>query len=526
MLKLTWWKLRIEAARYRASPITIVVPVLVGVLTILTFWAARVVFGALVPVAPAFADMLLYVLYAMSGTFLMVAALRWGVQRLFLSSDLELMMALPIPARNVFAIKALEIVVSSPTSALLVIATTWGYLRSYDQPASIVVALATALPVVLGAVLPGVLLTLVLVRVLSRSHVRALLAVLPAFFGALFVFLGPVAGGFSRVARGSFDAQRLDSVAASATPALGLLPTSWAADVAIGIASNDPSLALRGAVGVVVAVTVLTVITYVAFRAMFRTAWTQMAEASTRIRRGTLLERMAPPFPGPIRATVLKEWRTFFRDLRTIATTFFPALIFGYLVVSNAREGDGTGLIFPVFFLTLVVPSIASTALLNERRNITLFKAAPATGFQVLLGKLAAYGVPLAVVIFVVAAAFGVISDRPFIDVILLCVFAVWTLGWVMLTHLSVAGLWARFDAEKPTLPLVPSIVGMVATTSMGGIQILLGLWVAGRTGADVGVLSHPVLGLPVLALAAGWCVGAVFAARAAGRRLDRLDAP
>jgi hypothetical protein len=526
VLKLAWWKLRIEAARYRASPITLAVPVLVCVLAGMTFWAARVVFGALVPVAPAFADMLLFVLFASSGMFLTVAALRWGVQRLFLSSDLELMMTLPIGGRNVLAIKALEIVMSSPTSALLLLATTWGYLRAHDQPFAIGVACATVIPVVLGAALPGVLLTLLLVRVLSRSQVRGLLAVLPAVIGAAFVFMSPVVGGFGRIVEGRFDAQQLESVAASAVPALRLVPTSWAADFAIGVASGEPSLALRGAASVLIAISVLVAITYVAFRALFRTAWTQMAEASTRVRRGTLLERMAPPFPGPIRAIVLKEWRTFFRDMRTIATTFFPALIFGYLVVSNAREGDGTGLVFPVFFLTLVVPSIASTALLNERRNITLFKAAPTTGFHTLLGKLAAYGVPLAVVIFIFAATFGVISGRRFVEVILLAAFAVWTLGWVMLTHLAIAGLWARFDAEKPTLPLVPSIAGMLATTSMGATQILFGLWVAGRTGADVGVLSHPLLGVPFAAVAAAWCAGATFAALAAGRRLDRIDAP
>jgi hypothetical protein len=66
----------------------------------------------------------------------------------------------------------------------------------------------------------------------------------------------------------------------------------------------------------------------------------------------------------------------------------------------------------------------------------------------------------------------------------------------------------------------------MLATSSMSATQILLGLWIAGRLGTDVGPLSHPLLGLPILAVAGSWCAGAAFAALGAGRRLDRLDAP
>ena len=526
MARLIWWKLRIEAARYRANPITIAVPAGALALAVVTFWAARVVFGALVEIAPAFAEVLLYIVFAMSGLFLSIAGLRWGIQRLFLSSDLEFLLSLPIPVRNVFVMKSLEIVASSPIAAVLLVATTWGYLEARDEPFAIGISLVTALPVIVGAVLPGVLLTLVLVRVLSRSHVRALLAFLPAAVGALFVMLGPVAGGFSRIASGRFDPEQLERVAGSVSPSLRVLPTSWAADIAIGVVSNDAARSMRGAAAVLLAIALVGAVTYAGFRSMFRTAWAQMAEASTRVRRGTLIERLAPPLPGPIRATVIKEWRTFFRDMRTIATTFFPAVVVAYLLVSNAREGDNNGMIFPAFFLIFVVPSIASTALLNERRNITLFKTAPITGFQTLLGKLAAYGVPLAVMILAGSAVLAVLSDRRLIEVILFGVFAVWTLGWVMLTHLAIAGIWARFDVEKPTLPFIPSVAGVVATMFVGTIQILFGLWVAGRAGASVGVLSHAVLGIPLLAATVGSCVAALLVAQAGGRRIDSIDAP
>ena len=525
-MKLVWWRLRIELARYRRSKVAWIGPAFMLAIVAFTFWTSKVMFAALVPAAPTFAAALLYALFAAVGVFLTIAALRWGTQRLFMSSDLELLMSLPIPTRRVVTLKTVEIAASSPVASVMLIAFSWGYLRAHDVPASLLIAVIVSLLLAAGAALPGIWVTLVLARIFSRGRVRALLAVLPPFIGATVAVAVP--GLFESVDRtvaGRFDAVALDGIGRSMMRTTRALPTSWPADIAVAIGTGQPLVALRGFALTLAAVVALGYLVVLAYRTTFNRSWTQMSESSGRRRGGTLLERIVPPLPPAIRGAVLKEWRIFPRDLKTLTNLFFPAMIMGFVGLSNARQGYSS-LILPLVFFATTIPNIAAVSLLNERRNLALLKAGPLRGVDMLTGKFVAYIIPLAPIVLAVVLAYAVLTDRSPVEIALLLVFALWTLCVAMIWHLGTTALWTNFEAERPRMPVGFGIGATFAAMAIVATQVGFGLWLAGILGGDTGPLGHPLLGIPAFMLAATTAAATAAVTVFGARRLERIDAP
>jgi hypothetical protein len=526
VLNLLAWKVRIELARYRSSPAMWILPVVGLVLVVVTAWGSQAIFGLLVRDAPNFAALLLVGAYAAVGLFQVLAGIRWGIARLFLTSDIEFLLGTPLAARHVFAIKTFELVAASPVSIAVLAAFTWGYARAHGSWPGTVMALVAPLALAVLAVLPGELATLAIARVFRSPRIQTFVAFIPLL---TWVVLAGSAGTFAdlaeRAAGPSADIAELDTTGRSIAGVLRFLPTSWAAGIARALVASDATALLRDALLLVLAVGVLWVVTLAVFRTTFQTSWTQIAAGPSRIRRTSFLDNLTGSLRGPVRAIALKELKTFGRDIRLLTSTFFPLLLIAWLTYSSVRE-DGGRPISPVIVLVAVLPNIAATSLLSEKRNLNILKAAPIRGWDVILGKVVAYAVPVALLVALGSVALTVIGSFRIRDGLVLFVFTAWTIGWVMLFDIAVAALWGRFDMERPRIPLPLGLVPPFASMAIAGAQGLLGAWVAVQLGADIGGFDRPVLGLPFAGVAAVSCFIVARIAVAGGRRLETIEPP
>jgi hypothetical protein len=521
MITLLRWRVRITIARYRRSPVLITGALVLVALFLLSVYASAGLFAVLTRLAPAFADGLLLAAYAAVGVFQILAGFRWGVTRLFLNSDLELLMVAPLPRHRLFGLKVFDLVWSSPISIAFLGSLTWGYGRAHHL--AIAPLLAIVLPILLGtiAALPGMAIALLLARAMIGPRLRTLIGVISPLLPLAWVFFFSSASTFyGRVSQRQFDPHRLDELGRSMLRAVGRSPTSWPGDIVRAIAYGRWPIVFRNLGAIAFVGAGLVAITYTVFFATFETSWTRLAEASTKRRTGTLIERLAPPVPRVSRAIVVKEWRGFTRDLRLMQSLVFPLLLIGFFGM-NAMRNNGESPLGFFWVVPFLISNQAASALLMERRNIGMLKLAPVRGIDILTGKAVAYTAPTGLLIAGVIVAFGIVRHIAPLAVVGLVVLLVWILVGCMFGGVGIAALWGKFDLERPRLGFLPVLVEMAVLVAFAGAQGALGFWIVGH------IANHnPIAGVVFLVLAGG-TVALVYMFTALGaRRLETLDAP
>jgi hypothetical protein len=527
LTRLIGWRIRVALARYRSSkPLLIVSAALFAVLLALGIALSWFIFTVLVRLTPAFADTMLLLVFGGIGAFQLLAGVRWGLQRLFLESDLELLLGSPISMSKVFTLKLIDLAISNPVALALLFATAWGYTRAHHVPGAIVVALIAGLVLTVVTTFPGMLISLVLARYLSGARLRTLLAVIPAVIGLGFAIAGPTIGTFFGSAGGeTLDVERLNDLARVSSTALSALPTSWAADIAIGVAHEGLAVAVRG-LGLMIAVGVGTgLLAYWTFERTFLRSWTTLSEASSRSRRSSILDRLADPFGGSTRALVAKEWKMYTRDLRILASAFFPAAFMTYFII-NSSANDSAPPYGLVAFLAFFIPGQASQSLLNEKRNITLLRSAPMRGVDILRAKLLAFFPGVALLAIGASVGLVIVDRLTVVQAIVLAFGGAWVVGWVTWGQLGLAALTGKFDTERSRMSLLAVIAGMLHTSLFAGAHVLIFLWLGARLGGSQSALAHPLVGVPLTIFAGGLCVATVILANEGGSRLERLDTP
>lgn len=521
MLTLLRWRIRITIARYRRNSVLII-----GVIGLLGVFALGVfgiqgMFAVFERVAPAFADAALLGAYAAVGVFQILAGFRWGVTRLFLDSDLEMLMCAPLTRRRLFGLKLVELVFASPISIGILVAVTWGYARARGMPSAPVVAIV--FPFVLAAVaaLPGMLVALVLARAMIGPRLRALIGVMSALLPLVWVLIFSSGGSvYARITERRFDAQHFQKLGRSMLATVQKSPTSLPGDAVRGIANGNWAVVGRDVLLIVVIAAVLVAATFVVFFATFEKSWTRLVEASTKRRSGTLLERLAPPVPGVARAIVVKEWRGFTRDLRTVQSLVFPFLFIGFFAINSMRQNGSSAISF-LWIVPFMISNQAASALLMERRNIGFLKLAPIRGIDVITGKAIAYVLPTSILLAAVTVAIGVTRHLGAPVIALAVVGVIWILTGCMFGGIGIAARWGKFDLERPRLGIGPVFLEMAVLVAFSSAQGAFGFWIAGR------FAHHSVIvGSVLLVLAAGTAAIVALVTGVGARRLELIDAP
>jgi ABC-2 type transport system permease protein len=403
----------------------------------------------------------------------LVFVLLWGLGtilvRLYLTSDLELLLVSPISRRTVFTLKLLEgvesvFVPASMVATILVaygqaLRVGWGYYP---------LALAALMAVLLLLTSLSMLVVMLIVRWLPAQRARELWTFLWVLcFGAVWF-------GWMILSSGNNDPlQRVGgwaTVGATFGRKLGWTPAAWAGNVlAAFVGGAWGSLALNAGLllGCTAAVLALT---YAVYERSFYRGWTVMQEVplrrpgkekrraeKARRRRGIGLLRW---LPWPAGVIVYKDWTVLPRDLRWLSGLVMPLLLAGFYVYNfgfrwQAARGQPEIAFWLAVAITPLVPcfsvsAMATTSIPAEGRNFELLRAAPISARGVLWGKFW-MSFPLILVLgevigLLIALLMGVPAGQLLLlmgfNALLIALFVAWSVAAGMLTP--------DFEAEHP----------------------------------------------------------------------------
>ncbi|MGD8628212.1 MAG: hypothetical protein PVH52_03960, partial [bacterium] len=291
----------------------------------------------------------------------------------FLSSDLPLLMAAPLPAMRVFVLKYLEAMGSgSIVSCLIAIPLLLGFALALGAPlwfypaAVVVMALFLSIPVSVGT-LAGLLIS----RYVPASRVKEILGVAGGVL-ALSLWL---AIQFSRpileesIGTGNAGASMEAFAAHGDRMVMKLLPSGAAARTVIGLASNDVSAALAPLGYLAALATVMMLVSVVLARRMYMEGYAKVAPsgrarpAPHRVRIGALLGWL----PRMERAIVSTTASLFLRDPQAMMPVVTISVMMALLpfLISRSRTG--------VFFSTSLLLQSFSTLSFIGSLNLAIY---------------------------------------------------------------------------------------------------------------------------------------------------------
>jgi hypothetical protein len=568
--KLLLLRLRINWNSFRHAKLkrkigTVVLTVFLAALAVFLMWLSWMLLTflrspALKQYAGVDAGALLDAMPALilSGLFLGVLLTSFGVllQALYLSGDMDFLMATPVPMRAVFITKLLQAILPNFSliafmglPLLIGLGLSSGYNFLY-YPLLIIVMIVLSL----AAAGLSALLVMLVARVVPPKRAAEVLAFLGALIGFTCGQSGNLYQAFGRhsdISR-SQTSQMLGLLTRAQTP---WFPLNWAGHGLVAIGEGRwlaGTLLLALTLGLAVLAFGFALVTA---ERWYYSGWAGMqvvaqkkkvVRTAAAIQKENGLSPWARLLPTPVRAILQKDFLTIRRDLRNMSQ-LISALVFGliYSVMmlrgfGGAPAGDSempawfTGSYHLIASLSSVGMSIfagwmmlsrlAGMGFSMEGRNYWLLKASPVPAGQLLLAKfLMAFLPALAMgLFFVVAIGF---LQKLSIDLFLFALVAVvMCLAGMTGVELAFGVLGANFNWEDPRRMNSGGFGCLGQFLTFTYIPVSFGLFVAPLV--LVNFLNLP----PVLGYVGGLTLGAVFAGTCAilppllvRRRVERL---
>jgi ABC-2 type transport system permease protein len=356
---------------------------------------------------------------------------------LYLSGDLDMLLATPAPMRAVFVVKFFGglgaqylLLFAFMGPVLIGYGQGMGYGLLYQLCAGATLLLLPLLPAGIGA-----LLVMAVVRVMPARRAREIVSVLGGLIGISFYLLAQLSGRVAPVVANP------DSLAALLAVDQPLLPSAWAGRALVAAGEGDPlPLLFYGGLFLVSSIVVFAGCLVLAER-LYYVGWSNLATQGGRVRqkdRGSRqkAEQDQPfylrPFtlllPRESRAILVKDLRLFFRDLRNLQALIFPlalAAIWTFQTLTGEQRAAedlpegmaglgqlaGAGI---AFFICLSISSaLAGTGVSREGKAYWLLKLAPVSPWRLLLGKLALAYLPFPVVGTLFLALLSLLRQTP-----------------------------------------------------------------------------------------------------------------
>jgi ABC-2 type transport system permease protein len=415
----------------------------------------------------------------------------------FLAKDLELLAAAPVDGARFYVARLLETAIhSSWMIALVMVPVLSAYAVAFAAgPLFFLVApVALVCYLIIPAVL-GTAITQVLVNVFPARRARDLLALI-AILGAaglvvLFRFARP-----EQLARPEGFRSLVDFVASLRTPQSVWLPSEWAAEALLaplfpaGVADFFPLLLLA-----TTAAAVLVMGAFVHER-LYGAGFSRAQDGGdvTAAGRRQFLEPLLGRLSPPVRALVIKDVRTFFRD----TTQWSQLVLLAVLVVVYVYNikvlplfsGEDVGFFLTnvVVFLNIglagfVIAAIAARfvfpAVSLEGRTLWLLKSSPLRLSSLVWTKFWVGLVPL--VVLAVAITVGtnmMLRVTGFIAVLSVITIIVITFAVASLA-LGFGAMFPKFNTENAAdIPTgFGGLLFMMASTAYLGMVVLLEAW-------------------------------------------------
>jgi ABC-2 type transport system permease protein len=420
---------------------------------------------------------------ALFGTLVLLLLTSFGtvLSSLYLSGDLDMLVAAPVPMRAVFVVKLfgglvapylLLFVLLGP--ALLGYGRGMGYGPAYYVVAIVILLLFPLLPSGLGA-----LLVMAVVRVVPPRRARDIAGVLGGLAGIIWY----VASQFSpRLAPRLANIQTLEGLRRLDLP---LLPSAWAGRALVAAGEGAwLTLAAYGGLFAALSLAVFGICLVLAER-LYYIGWSNMAAQGGRIRTKNQERRtknQEPSAAGPLQrsgswfsvlgsllpqqaaAIMEKDLRVFPRDLRNLQQVLFPLVLAGIWTVQLLGSGDArrvdeslgavTGVLGPAgisFFVCLSLSNaLGGPSVSREGRGFWLLRTAPVAARDILLGKLAIAYLPYPTIGVLFVLLLAVLQRSGFAGFLA-------ALGLVLLVGLGASAIalgvgaaFPRFDWENP----------------------------------------------------------------------------
>jgi ABC-2 type transport system permease protein len=463
------------------------------------------------------------------------------LQALYLSNDMDFLVATPVPLRAVFVAKLLQAVI--PNFALMALlglpilfglGASSGYGPLY-YPLVILVMVALAL----AAAGLASLLVMLVVKVMSPRRAAEILA----FFGALFGFACSQLGNFSRIFGSNIhiSGTRLGGILLLAQTRW--LPLNWAGQGLVELGQNHwlaGLLLLGGTLGVAVGIFVFALLTaeqlyysgWAGMQVVARKKTSRPVRVSTAGRVNLLGSGIARLFSRPVLGILQKDYLTMRRDLRNVAGLITPIILGIMYTFSLLRSGGeppvGRGEA-PTWFMEsfrmllaygnvgmslfvgwMVLSRLAGMGFSQEGKNYWVLKASPVHPGQLLLAKfLFAYlpAIGLGLVFLLVISAVQGFTAVQFVYSLIVMLMCQAGMAGLLLAFGTVG---ANFNWEDPRKMNAGSMGCLGQIVTMLYLPVAFGLFIfplglAGLLGLPVvyGYLAGLLFGMTVTAFSA-----------------------
>ena len=449
-------------------------------------WRLLIYFQGIEQLGDILAWKLLSMVLIIYFALLVFSSLLTALSKLYLSKDLALVHAMPVPSHQIFTARWLE---TALDSAWMIIIYTLPVLIAYglvytEGPAALLLCF-----LVMAAVL---LLLSLLASLLSAIAVMlTVMLIPPGRIKSIFVFLGLLlfillyfAFRLIRPER-LVDPEAFDTVMAYLkileTPSSPLLPTTWAFDAIQGALTANPGVSLANTALLLLAAG-LTFCLAVIMADLFYFKGVSKSQTARQPFRKPKSQFQAPRtqiFPRPIAAYLAKEIKTFFRDQTQWSQVFLIlALIVIYLynfkVLPLERAPIQTvylqnllsflNMALAAFVLTAITARFAFPAVSLEGPAFWLVRSSPISLKHFLWIKFFIYLIPLLILTeLLIVATNLLLSVAPFMMALstltmLLVVPAVVALG------IGLGAAFPDFNAESPAQ----------SVTSFGGLVFMM----------------------------------------------------
>jgi len=374
---------------------------------------------------PAGAGALLNTFFA--GLF--TIALFWGIgtnlNQLFLRSDMELLLSLPISRRDIFLLKLAEATWSVLLGGLLGMAAGIGFGWAAGAPWFYYPWLGVATLLLLAMLVSlSLLLIMLVVRILPAKRARDLSTVLfTLVFGALWF-------GWMILTQRDEPMQMFiqnQDVLARLGHTLRWLPTSWLTASLEALCYQEWGAFLLSAIAVLAGAGVTVTLTYRVYDATFYRSWAAFHEMRPAVRRPTAARRQKQPllarlYPWPAREIAIKDWAILRRDPRWLSSLIMPLIVGAfYIYWLGFQQRTSLPLGAEFWVATLLCPFVAwffalavnVPAIGAEGKNIELVRSLPLSAGALMAAKAASTAPFLLAIAVIVTAVLGALLRLP-----------------------------------------------------------------------------------------------------------------
>ncbi len=471
----------------------------------------------------------------------------------FLATELERVVAAPVPVRNLFYSRFFETVVESSWMMLLFSAPAFlAYGVVHDTGAGFYLMTAATLPpFLLIPAAVGVTLTTVLVNVFPARRTRDLLVLLAVFSIALIYLMFRLVRP-ERLVNPEGFADFTAFLNAMQTPEWTFLPSTWATEILfpmLGLREGRPLfyyavLVSTAAVAVMVCEAVVT--------RSFASGWTKAQEGrqtrkALRPLWGGVLGLLTLPFPPLMRVLIVKEIKTFFRDTSQWSQLILlGALIIVYVYNFSVLPISGSAMVTFYFknviaFVNLALASFVTASVAVrfvypsvslEGRAFWAIKTAPVSAAQVWWAKFITGFVPLVMLgeVLIIATNYY-LQVLPFMHWLSAITLLAMSFPIVALA-LAVGVSYPNFEAENAAKVAsgTGALVYMVQCMTFIALVVMLEAWpvyvVFSRQFSEVPLSPVAWVGVSLSLTAVAALIIAVFAIskRQGIARLDALE--